>query len=190
MIKQFNNFFENPDYIRNTALGFETWPCGQHPYGGNWPGERTDYLSAITPEVFEIFWRSFYKAMEWEDEKPVHFESFFQFCKLQDGDSWVHQDIMTQGFTHVGLIYLTPNAPEHAGTTIYKPKEGKSIEDIKDKEGNIPGDHNVYDIKHEFKNIYNTCVLYSPDELHSSSAYFGDHKNNARLTLVFFAAVK
>jgi hypothetical protein len=186
-MKQVNNFFADPDEVRAEAMNLQVWPCKEHPTNGNWPGLRTEYISAVNQKAFEIFWKSFYKVMGWPHEKSVHFETFYQFCRTEDGDSWVHQDVMTQGFTQVGVVYLSPNPPANSGTTIYQPKEGETIESLKDDEGHVSGDASRYDVKHEFENTYNSAVFYKPIDLHKSTGYFGSTKDDARLTQVFFA---
>jgi hypothetical protein len=189
-MKQVNNFFADPDSVRANAFKHQVWNNENHPTNGNWPGLRTEYLSMIDEEAFEVFWKSFYKVMGWPEEKSVHFETFYQFCRAEDGDSWVHQDIMTQGFTQVGVVYLSPNPPANSGTTLYQPKEGETIESLKDDEGHVSGDVSRYDIKHEFENIYNSAVIYNPFDLHKSTGYFGTTKDDARLTQVFFVTEK
>jgi len=193
-MKQINNFFADPDLVREKALKHQVWNNESHPTNGNWPGLRTEYLSMIDDEAFKVFWKSFYKVMEWPDEKSVHFETFYQFCRVEDGDSWVHQDIMTQGFTQVGVVYLSPNPPANSGTTLYQPKEGETIESLHFDNGThietVSGDVSRYDIKHEFENIYNSAVIYNPSDLHKSTGYFGSTKEDCRLTQVFFVTEK
>lgn len=189
-MKQVNNFFADPDSVRANAFKHQVWDDESHPTNGNWPGLRTEYLSMIDEEAFKVFWKSFYKVMGWPEEKNVHFETFYQFCKAEDRDSWVHQDIMTQGFTQVGLVYLSPNPPANSGTTLYQPKEGETLESLTNDKGYVEGDASRYDIKHEFENIYNSAVIYNPSDLHRSTSYFGATKEDSRLTQVFFVTEK
>ena len=189
-MKQISNFFSDPDLVRSKALLHKFWGSSNHPVGGSWPGQRTDYISIIDNQAFDVFWKAFYKAMGWPQEKSAHFETNYQICKTADGGSWVHQDTMSQGFTHVGLVYLHPNPPANSGTTIYQPKSGETLESLKDDKGVVSGDTSRYDIKHEFENIYNSAVVYGPSDLHKSTGYFGDTNKDARLTQVFFIVEK
>ena len=182
-----DNFFADPDTIRASALGCEYWRSEAHPAGGNWPGLRSDYVSVISGELFEMFCSSFYRSQGWNSERLVYFETFYQLCIERDNNSWVHQDVMDQKWTHVGLVYLTPDAPLNGGTLIYKTKDNKPIEDLKrENNGNLPGSEEHYEVIHEITNAYNKCVIYNPEDLHKSNKYFGDSMSNGRLTQVFF----
>lgn len=183
------NFFANPEEIRNAALGCEFWRSEAHPEGGNWPGLRSDYVSVISEDLFDSFTINLYKALGWDSERPVHFETFYQLCVERDMDCWVHQDVMEQKWTHVGLVYLTPDPPPNSGTLIYKPKDNKSIEDLKRESHNVdvPGEKEHYEVTHELINVYNKCVVYNPEALHSADKYFGDSMSSGRLSQVFFA---
>ena len=188
-MKQVNNFFADPDSVRANALKHQVWNHENHRTNGNWPGLRTEYVPMIDQKAFEIFWKSFYKAMEWPEDKGVHFETFYQFCRAKDGASWVRQD--PEGFTQVGVVYLSPTPPDNSGTTLYQPKKGETFESLKDDNGmhyeTVSGDVSRYDVKHEFENIYNSAVIYKPSDLHKSTGYFGTTREDSRLTQVFFA---
>lgn len=175
----FDNFYQSPDAIRERALCLRYWDCRRHPTGGNWPGVRSAYISDVSPDVFIEFTSLIYNIFGWEKEKKVYFETNFQGCRESDGDSWVHQDIMIQNHTHVGLVYLTPNPSKDSGTILYEPK--KEL-DFEDDSGN-PDHYNVADVA---DNVYNRCIIYSPDYWHKSNVYFGNNIDNCRLTQVFF----
>jgi len=184
---EIDGFFENPDAIRESAFNHPVWAAHNHPQGGNWPGLRTDYISAIDNDVFDQIIRSFYKTQDWALPRSVYFESFFQFCYESDGESWVHHDIMKQGWTHVCIVYLTPNAPVSGGTLFYEHKDGKTIEQLEsENDGDIPGDPNDYNVIHESSNAYNKALVYLPHEFHKSNVYFGDNTRNGRLTCINF----
>ena len=183
-----DNFFQTPDSIRKAALECRYWRSEEHPAGGCWPGQRSDYVSVISGELFETFCQSLYKSMGWSRDRSVFFETFFQICTTADGDSWVHQDIQTQNWTHVGLVYLSPDAPMNGGTLIYKPKDDRTVEDLKkENHGEAPSDERHYDMIHEVTNVYNKCITYNPETLHKSNKYFGDSITNGRLTQIYFA---
>jgi len=177
-----NNFYSNPDRIREQALAFEYWPASSHPTGGNWPGVRSKYLSEIATDIFDEFTARIYNFYGWGDSKNVYFETNFQVCRERDGKSWVHQDIMTQGHTHVLLLYLTPNPKPNSGTIFYNRKPDINESEYKQNDG----DPKYYDEREVFGNVYNKAVLYNPDEFHKSDTYFGDSPRNSRLTQVCF----
>ena len=105
----FDNFYTNPYRVRDVALSLDYWGCRDHPTGGNWPGERSLYVNQVAPELFNSFVKNIYRIWGWPDSKSVLFDMNFQICKAADGDSWVHQDVMPQNYTHVALVYLNPN---------------------------------------------------------------------------------
>jgi len=62
-----------------------------------------------------------------------------------------------------GIIYLTPNPPPNTGTSFV-----------------IDGE--IYNIE----NVYNRFLMYSPDITHAPQNYFGNTKENSRLTVTMF----
>lgn len=187
-VLEVENFFAEPGAVRGAALGCEFWRSEDHPEGGNWPGLRSNYVSVVSGELFDMFCTNLYRAMGWQSEREVYFETFYQLCVDKDNPSWVHQDVMAQKWTHVGVVYLTPDPPPNSGTLIYKPKDNKSIEDLKKgfNGEDVPGDLEFYEEVHEAINVYNKCVVYRPEALHRADKYFGDGMSNGRLTQVFF----
>ena len=177
-----DNFYANPGFIRSRALSCDYWDCSSHPTGGNWPGIRSEYISAIFPEVFQEFCKNIYSIFNWDSDKSVYFETNFQACKASDGNSWVHQDVMVQNHTHVGIVYLHPNPKPNSGTIIYEPKSGL---DFNDPNLNT-GDPDNFNISYVAENKYNKCIIYSPDHWHKSDIYFGDNLFDSRMTQVFF----
>ena len=90
---------------------------------------------------------------------------------------------MVQGL-FAGVVYLTPNAPTHTGTTIYKYKEeydghteltsenkeklylGQPF-DKKEYDKEMTEMHNRYDVVTEVKNVYNRCIQYDARQWHT-----------------------
>ena len=71
----------------------------------------------------------------------------------------MHQDVMVQNHTHVGLIYLTPNPEKDSGTILYEPKKDLDPEAFAKNNG----DPCHYDIADVAENVFNRCIIYSPD---------------------------
>ena len=178
----FENFFLNPYRVRDIALSLNYWECKDHPTGGNWPGERSLYVNQVAPEVFNDFTGAFYDLWGWPPAKSVRFDANFQICKASDGISWVHQDVMPQNYTHVAMVYLNPNPAPDSGTCFYNleadPRDQNYI--------NNDGDPSHYSISYVSDNVFNKCLVYSPDEFHKSNVYFGQNRSDSRLTLVAF----
>ena len=182
---QIENFYLNPDKVREVALTQEYQPASV--LGGNWPGIRTVYLNNIVPDIYQQFTERLYAFLGWPKGKSAYFETSFQICNEKDGDSWVHQDDFNQ-YTHIAMVFLQPNPQPNSGTLLYNIKEGISDEDggkdwhYSDNNGNP----DFYKVKKRFPNIYNSCILYGPSEWHKSDVYFGSSNDNARLTQVCF----
>ncbi len=178
----FENFFLNPYRVRDIALSLNYWDCNEHPTGGNWPGERSLYVNQASPDVFHSFTSAFYKLWNWPETKQVLFDANFQICRASDGASWVHQDIMPQNYTHVAMLYLSPNPSPDSGTCFYK----LEADPLDQNYINTDGDPSHYSVSYIADNVFNRCVVYSPDEFHKSNVYFGENRADARLTMVTF----
>lgn len=163
-----DNFLPYPDLVRAWALQQEFLDCEQvTKISGNpntWPGLRTkqvseldiNYANNVLSRVANLGVNIFGVPQN------LIVKSAFQLTREQDGNSWIHvdNDVMV-----AGLLYLTPNAPVDAGTTIY---------DNSEKPVDVVG------------NVYNRLVLYSANKYHKSTRYFGNDLNTGRLTQVFF----
>jgi hypothetical protein len=157
-----DNFLDAPDYIRNLALTeFEYTKYDKHV-----PGVRSsnrasgEYETGITKRFEEIF----NAKIKWNwNNDTFHFQS----CD-EDTETWVHRDIGSQW---AAVLYLTPDAPFKAGTSIYHRV------DIRDYAEDI-----------RIGNVYNRLVAYRGDIMYHRSTIpgFGNSIETSRLTQVFF----
>lgn len=101
-----DNFLENPDVVRKSALSLDFKSSGIFP---GLRSDRADYdYENYVKQKLEIVLN--YKIKEFVQD------SFrFQIC-FNDADTWVHKDETDWA----GILYLTPNAPHEAGTGIYE----------------------------------------------------------------------
>ena len=183
---QKDGFFENPDKVRKYALTQTYYSSDNDPNNANYPGHRSDFLSAINNELFKEFAQNLYKVIGLERQHPSFIHSFFQYTTEADGNSWVHRDSLHFDPTHVGLVYLTPNPQPNSGTILYTPKY-EGAWDVENSENS--GSPDDYEIKHVFDNAYNRVVVYDPQEFHKSDTYFGSTRYDSRLFIVFFMRV-
>jgi hypothetical protein len=160
-----DNFLDNPDKVRESALNI------QYNKTGIFPGFRslkadTEYRFMIKQKIesilgFEIFF-------------PYKSDSFcFQIC-LEDSESWIHID----EYDWAAVLYLTPNAPVSAGTAIY---------DLNcEKQSNFID--NDFSLNTFLGNIYNRIIIYRGNKLFHRSfiSGFGSTIDTGRLTQVFF----
>lgn len=168
-IHKIDNFFDNPDEIRECALNMEfEGPLPIH----NWHGIRAtpmDWVVAgVDLEQMIIEEVQFRIPNFRHDEMELYFH-----ITPEEVRNHFDTEIFEQASKHydsndariVGLVYLTPNPPKNSGTSFF------------DDDGNKVT---------EAENVYNTMVMYPAGILHGPTNPFGDTKENGRLTLVFF----
>lgn len=202
-----DNFFANPDLIRDYALSLKYYDTPK----GMWPGSRSPLLGKINnklenlifSKVLSSYFNLQYEKVEWQ-------ESEITFTKIKH----LHKDknsVLNQGWIHTdeymdfaGLIYLTPNAYLDSGTSLYNLKEEYS--EIHDDASKQPAkeffylgnkiDEKIYERelnkfngkfyeKTRFYNIYNRMICYDAHEYHRPNNMYAA-EGTERLTCVFF----
>ena len=177
-----DDFFEDPDLIREIALNAEYKDCKSHEYGGDWPGKRSDFLNNILDK--DIFDKFIFKLFEMSSPNEIphsdyYIESYFQCCVESDGDSWIHTDELGRPITTASVIYLTPNPAENSGTILYEPiNQGFDPYQMSNPKNYIE--------KNVIENKYNRMITYDTREFHKSDTYFGNNIDNCRITIVSF----
>jgi hypothetical protein len=180
-----DNFYENPDQVREFALKQEYVEV-EGGFGRGFIGRRTEqqFLFPGLKERFEeIMGR---KITEWESHGM---NGRFQIA--WSGEPLVyHCDSQKWG----GMLYLTPEAPYSCGTTLYAHKTTRARTYF--DEGwdaawkDIPGDPHLDGTHFEpvdvMGNVYNRLVIFDASAIHSASQYFGTIRDNARLWQMFF----
>ena len=199
-----DNFFNNPDLIREFALNQKYFPTD-----GRYPGVRTTNLWQINKKLSDYFFAkifSVYFPVKGFQVKYENAEASFQKIKSfsDTADSckntgWIHIDDSALG----GLVYLTPNFNKNGGTSLFNLK--KQFSDYNDMEPNVEKNklfsgekisdeeyknalekNNLkFEEKTEYKNIYNRLIVYDGHEYHGAKSFYND-SNDERLTLVFF----
>lgn len=172
-----DDFYKNPDEIRNCALAQE------YPVKGNYPGARTKAFA--TDEMKQRFESIIGKKITYW---PVQYDSYngaYQYT-TDKNKSWIHRDLTD----YAGIIYLTPNAPVDSGTVFYKHKVTNSeyaITDNIDKTlNNDSQKYDAWEIVDVIGNKYNRCILFTGRRSHKSNVYFGSCKEDGRLFQTFF----
>jgi len=178
-----DNFYENPDKVREFALNQDYHIGG---IGRGYIGNRThqQFLFPGLKERFEEIMGQ--KITKWEEHGM---NGRFQYCWA--GQPLVyHCDSQRWG----GMLYLTPGAPYQCGTTLYAHKQTRARTyydegwDVAWKD--IPGDPHLDGTSFEpvdvLGNVYNRLVIFDASCIHSASEYFGTVQENARLWQMFF----
>jgi hypothetical protein len=195
-----DDFFEDPDSIRNYALSLDYAKPDD-----NYPGVRTELLDTLNDTLFKsLSLRLFSLLYDFKVHRAGgHVQACFQLITEEYEEGWVHSDLSTDDWCIAGVVYLTPNAPLSGGTSLYKlttathPEQSKhknvfysnaAIDiDTYRKARDTFNDH--YEKTMQISNVYNRLVMYNTNQLHRGDIFFGNNKENGRLTLVFFAKI-
>lgn len=186
-----DDFLLNPDEVRQFALTQEFAADNRYFRGQRtktkhiWPGMR-EQLERILGKTIRPTWT----------EHATN--GVFQFCV--GGDQIVfHSDRNT----HAAVLYLTPNPPPEAGTTLYRSKtlKGRTIGEVLARQNVGPEmaehvskqmydgkllDPTAWEVVDVFGNLYNRLVVWDARLVHSASCYFGTTKETGRLFQMFF----
>jgi hypothetical protein len=91
---------------------------------------------------------------------------------------------------YAGVLYLTPDAPVEAGTSLYRSKMtnsmlgyGPEYSEVYPR-GNL--DPSQFERVDTIGNVYNRLILFNSHMIHSASSYFGNSKESGRLVQLFF----
>lgn len=166
-----DDFFQNPDIIRNLALEQKFYSKDDHPENiGAFPGMRTDYISKTIPDLYNSMLQAELDCVKnhIDASQYTQYWTKFSFSYTTEGTGiGLHRDFKEgwEGFKTFfgGIIYLTPNPPKSSGTIV----EGDIID-----------------------NVYNRYVMYDATCLHGLEDSFGKTKSDARLVLTHFIYLK
>jgi hypothetical protein len=173
-----DNFYENPDEVRRFALQ-QTFRYSPSYH----KGRRTlfSFRTDILKDKFE-------KILGWKIKNWEHhgINGVFQICKT--GDAVVYHTDLQQ---YAGVLFLTPDAPPNAGTSLYRSRITRKMKLYSGEDygkvfgrGHLdPTDFEVVDV---VGNVYNRLVLFDSQMIHAASSYFGDCPENCRLFQLFF----
>jgi hypothetical protein len=194
------NFYDDPDAVRTFALS-QKYQFRRQLKGVEYvfPGCRTKDLSIINKPMFErvckkiisLFHNPEHDYMQWA------ITTSFQSVSAEFGRGVIHAD---QNTVFAAVLYLTPDAPLNAGTSLFKPNsqfdEEKYQRSLKDNdrrfdEGKIIMDtsyHDMFDEVVRINNVYNTLILYEGRHYHAANTFFGKTLKDSRLAQVFFVS--
>jgi hypothetical protein len=193
-----DNFFDDPDKVRDWALTLDYAP----DTNGKWPGLRSKSVHELDPAFFNtictrffcLFFNTAKEKISWSVDMK------FQLVDSKYGSGWVHTDYSDAQIT--GLIYLSPNSNLSSGTSIYQEKktvltQRQSFEHLGVKEQFYQSKtsfeemekyrqiHNSqYEETVRVSNVYNRLVSFDSHLHHAAQDFFGSEEQ--RLTLVFF----
>jgi hypothetical protein len=197
-----DNFFNNPDDVREFALSLEYEDCSIS--GGIWPGKRTKELSLINPDYHKDFTHKILSLFfDRKRFNTLHYrlQTYFQLTESnqygKNNTGWVHDD----GFAPLaGVVYLSKQIDPQCGTSIcskaslYSAERNVDVKREMFQKYNSSNDQlykDSLDINNSqfvetvrFNNIYNRLIAYDGSQFHVVNNLYGE--NEPRLTQVFF----
>jgi len=161
-----DNFFNNPEEIRNLALSLNYRKRNDDEY---FEGIRSHMIKEINEDLYKNVCDKI--LTEYYGKSPVSYNADVFFHQTNENDKkdtqWLNDKVHTDNGMIAGIIYLTPGAPIECGTQTYLKKDDKYIPDIK------------------MGNVFNRLIVYPSNYYHSAINLFGDDKYN-RLVMLFF----
>ncbi len=172
-----DNFYSNPDEVRNYALNSVAYEEDIRWYKG---------LRSTQPYRTDEIKRSFEfiigeRIVDWES----NYNGVFQLMRSHDPQVY-HYDMQRWA----AMIYLTPNAPIESGTRLHKSR--RNFTRHRDQPGADDAfrgeflDSTLFDVADSAANIYNRLVIMDAGCFHSAGPYFGNDMETGRLTHLFF----
>lgn len=185
-----NNFYKDPDAMRNYALNLHY----ANPEDHGAVGYRSELGRKILDGTKEYFEKLLGRKIK-SGPECGGWDYSTNGC-LQYGPANTPVVYHSDSQQFAGIIYLTPDAPPTSGTTIYRHKKYKtmdmSIFDKSDWCGDVTNKDFLFIDKRPWEpvdrtgNVYNRLVLFRGSNVHSASEYFGDNVNTSRLYQLFF----
>jgi hypothetical protein len=192
-----SDFYENPDEIRKYALAQKYTYC--HEMNGIdyvFPGSRTKDLKDLSQSLYEKICKKLISVFHIPEHDLMRWQinTSFQIVEGEYGHGLIHQD---QNTVFAGVLYLTPDAPLNAGTSLFRKNSSydeelywklikENDERFKGKEAIDFSYHNMFDEVMRVNNVYNSLILFEGDIHHCANQFFGKTKQDSRLAQVFF----
>ena len=190
-----DNFFDNPDKIREYALSLE---YARDP-DGHWPGLRSKQISELNPVLYRrILEKITSLYMEDLDFREWTAAASMKFQLIPAGENyggWIHLDNIA---VLTAIVYLTPSGDFNTGTSLFKLKDNQlGYDPIWNAEKQLTNktrdEQEGYRLKNNDQFIetarvggfYNTLVTFDSGEFHSANDISMDNKED-RLTLIIF----
>lgn len=191
------NFYEKPDEIRAFALKQKFTYCHElENINYVYPGCRTKELFELDKNLYEKVCRKLVSVFHntQRDQMRWAISTSFQVVEKKFERGVLHQDENT---IFAGVLYLTPDAPLEAGTSLFKPNntfdEEKYQAALKKNDVNFRTNqpvsidyHDMFDETVRVNNVYNTLIIFNAQTHHAANEFFGDSLKSGRMAQVFF----
>lgn len=161
-----DNFFNNPDAVRNFALTLDYRSREHHEF---FEGVRSNHLHTINEKFCSDVCSKI--ILEYFGTGNYNYEASVFFHKTSNNDKhdlqWINDKVHTDPVVVTGIVFLTPDAPVSCGTQTYQISNGNYVPDV------VMG------------NRYNRLIAYNGDVPHSAMDLFGEG-DSSRLVMLFF----
>ncbi len=196
----FDDVLPNAGEVRERCLAKEDWALGFPHTQETWPGRRA--IPALEPAELAVVEDKVRQATATKklwvqaapDGKTLN-HNCVQVVGEHEAGARPHTDSRAL-CRYAGVLYLTPDAPEHCGTSFYRQQMpsgqlggntvNKPHDNLVQALGTrfVPPDSFVEDVR--IPNRFNRLIVYSSAMIHSATAYCGEVLANERMTAVFF----
>jgi hypothetical protein len=174
-----DDFLDDPDAVRALALR-QTYVKFVSS------GLRSELCFLDVAPYRAAFERSIGRPITGWDDNAAN--GRFQYCTADD-PVVIHCDSQRWA----AVLFLSPDAPFAAGLSLYRsratgvrrPARHRPLMDATLGNG-AQYDRTRWEEIDRVGNLYNRLVIWDAEVVHSASAYFGEHLENARLFQVFF----
>lgn len=181
-----DNFYSQPDTVRNLALSAEYLTLENLGTGRKSVETKRCYYSQSVVEKIE-------QALGFKIKVDPRKASFGAFAKSLPQNAATSEGVIhTDATEWVGVLYLNPEGPCSSGTTLFEHKSTGLCEKPHDvalaAQLEVDGKNRDLwkaSVKVGFK--YNRLVLFKAGSLyHATESFFGNTNEEARLTQLFF----
>jgi hypothetical protein len=175
-----DNFYDNPDAMRKFAL------AQKYKFRHEETGIDYVYPGCRTKDIYELD-----SALQAKVLKKI----ISVFVGAAYGSGIIHTDTNT---IFAGVLYLSPDAPLDAGTSLFKKnasfdqakyKQAQDVNEERFNSGELMMDtsyHYMFDEVLRLNNVYNTLILFEGEMFHAANQFFGSTLEDSRLVQVFF----
>jgi len=164
-----DNFYKDPDHIRNLAVNNSKIQYKTPTLKDEWRGFRYFISNGEDEPPIQSIKKKVSNYYQLNEDNYSIFSCLHYTIKKTKDDCYpsfeeykYHRD---RNFTYAGLIYLHPDPPKNSGTTLLDPATKEKI---------------------LIENVYNRLICYPSNILHGPTDFFGYDLQTGRLTLTFF----
>jgi len=176
-----DNFYENPDEVRNYALNQNYWDSGHGGVG--WRTRKQFIFDGVKEKIESIMGA---KITNWAD--------VYSICGVfQAGFAGTPNVYHMDSQKYAAMIYLTPDAPYQAGTKVVANKktglfhlsQSDNLSDFFPNQETFT-DGTLFEDIDVFGNVFNRLVIFDSKCIHTACDYFGHSINTGRLWQMYF----